>query len=378
MIMANARSVCHMTSAHASNDIRIMKKECTTLAEAGYKVTLAAKGESGRYENVDIAGIGTVTGGRLRRFLLVSRQIYKKALELNADIYHFHDPELLPYAWKLKKYGKKVIYDSHEYMRDQIKTKSYIPRGLRSLISAVFGCYEDFVIGKLDAVIFPTPMGGSTLFKTAREIVYVNNYPHLGEKALFTEVSQTPKENAVCYVGSLSYERGIYHLIKACHLAGVRLVLAGKFSSREFMEQVQKMPEYSCVEYLGQVERKQVYEIYSRCLIGASTLLNVGQYYKLDNLPTKVYEYMTMKMPSILSDSPYNKTAVEEYRFGMTVNPEDPEEIAAAIGYLLTHKEEATEMGLRGASLVEEKFCWEKEAESLLDLYCRLTGEGTE
>jgi len=54
------------------------------------------------------------------------------------------------------------------------------------------------------------------------------------------------------------------------------------------------------------------------------------------------------------------------------------EEIAAAIGYLLTHKEEATEMGLRGASLVEEKFCWEKEAESLLDLYCRLTGEGTE
>ena len=55
--------------------------------------------------------------------LFTAKDIYKKALEIDADIYHFHDPELLPYGLKLKKKGKSVIFDSHENYSEQIKEK---------------------------------------------------------------------------------------------------------------------------------------------------------------------------------------------------------------------------------------------------------------
>ena len=99
--------VCHMTSAHPPEDVRIFYKECVSLANAGYDVYLVAKGESYEKNGVHIIGVGQPSGGRLSRMTKFSKQVYQAALAVNADIYHFHDPELLPYGLKLKRRGKK-------------------------------------------------------------------------------------------------------------------------------------------------------------------------------------------------------------------------------------------------------------------------------
>ena len=98
----------------------------------------------------------------------------------------------------------------------------------------------------------------------------------------------------------------------------------------------------------------------------------MGQYYNGENLSTKVYEYMAMKMPVIISDSPYNMSLIEKYQFGLTVNPENIHDIADAIHYLLSHKAAAKEMGARGEKLVKEQFSWEHEGDALLQLYQQL------
>lgn len=100
------KKVCHMTSAHPSSDIRIFNKECVTLSRAGYKVFLAAHGEEYTEQGVSVQSVGQAYSSRMKRMLFASRNIYRKALEIDADIYHFHDPELLPYALKLKKKRK--------------------------------------------------------------------------------------------------------------------------------------------------------------------------------------------------------------------------------------------------------------------------------
>ena len=68
------------------------------------------------------------------------------------------------------------------------------------------------------------------------------------------------------------------------------------------------------------------------------------------------------------------KGIVEGNRCGITVDPLGPKEIAQAIEYLLTHPEEARQMGENGRRAVEEKYNWEKETEKLLALYEELLG----
>ena len=196
--------VCHMTSAHKPTDVRIFEKECVSLAKKEeYEVYLVAKGKSYDSKNVHIVGIGTNNRGRISRMLFTAKDIYKKALEINADIYHFHDPELLPYGLKLKKKGKKVIFDSHENYSEQIKEKYYIPKFLRGFISKIFKSYESKVSKKIDGVIFPCPMFGKHPFEgRSKRYVYINNTPILEE--LYNKYEESEKDYStpvVCYAG---------------------------------------------------------------------------------------------------------------------------------------------------------------------------------
>ena len=99
--------ICHITSAHPRYDTRILYKECTSLVNAGYEVILLVaekKGSQHEINNgVSIIPVHFEPKNRFDRIFNSPKVMLKKALEVNADIYHFHDPELLQIALKLKK-----------------------------------------------------------------------------------------------------------------------------------------------------------------------------------------------------------------------------------------------------------------------------------
>lgn len=125
--------VCHMTSAHASDDTRIFYKECVSLAKAGYEVSLVARGPAVRRPASGSWAWACPSGGRLFRMLFFARRIYRQALALDAEVYHLHDPELLPYGLRLKRRGKVVIFDSHEFTAQAILEKHWLPKPLRRI-----------------------------------------------------------------------------------------------------------------------------------------------------------------------------------------------------------------------------------------------------
>ena len=150
--------VCHITSAHPDGDVRIFHKECVSLAAEGYDVSLVIPNTESRIESgVNIVSFVYKPSSRLSRFTKSVNLAYKKALELDADIYHLHDPELLRIAAKLKNKGKKVIYDAHEDLPRQILSKKYLKPIVRKLISSRIEKYENKVVKKLDAIVTATP-----------------------------------------------------------------------------------------------------------------------------------------------------------------------------------------------------------------------------
>ena len=368
--------VCHVTSVHQRYDTRIFHKECTSLAKAGYDVTLlVADNQSPEVRNgVKIISADFKPASRLDRILHSSRVMFKYAMQVNADIYHLHDPELLPVAKKLKQNGKKVIFDSHENYPAQIACKYYLPCMMRKAASAIYQSYETHILKYCDAVIIPcTFYGGINIFEgRCKRTVYISNAPKLEELYDAYKSEGRNWNNAICHIGSLTYERGITHLIKAAYKANVRLILAGKFVQNDYHEELKTMPEYQCVDYRGFVDRKGLMPIFSEASIGMATLLNIGQYNTGDNLATKVYEYMSAGLPVIVSRYKYVDDELSKYRFGLSVEPDNVDAIANAISYIIGSPAIAKNMGEAGRSAIRNEFNWSIEEKKLLSLYREL------
>lgn len=368
--------ICHMTSAHKSDDMRIFQKECVSLAKVNdFEVYLVAPGESRNEEGVRVTGIGESKKGRLNRMLTVSKQIYKQAVALKADIYHFHDPELLLYAKKLKRQGSAVIFDSHENYPKQIAEKPYLPVRLRKLVASLYKFYETHVVKSIDAVVIPATTKGKNPFDgRCGKTLLLDNFPILDSRRVYIEKKKPDSihDVKVCYAGGLSEARGITKLVKGCHKAGVKLILAGRFSTPEYEEQLMSLRESECVDYRGVCSYDEVSAIYQESHIGAATLLKVGQYATMENLPTKTYEYMQVGLPIIMSDTTYNTKLMQKEDFAYLVAPDNDDIISDTIKHIYYHYDEAIGKARLARKLVEEKYNWNSVFEQLVRLYKEL------
>lgn len=363
--------VCHITTVHQRYDIRIFQKECKSLAKEGWDVTLIVHDSMPDQvvEGVKIISTKRERKNRIERMTKIPKVVFKIAIDVEADIYHIHDPELLPMAAKLHKCGKKVVFDSHEFTAKQILTKHYLPKISRKILSKLYRSYESIVIRQIDGVISPCMYNGEDYFEKDNENrAFINNYPFISILDKNKKCEPNKKEQ-ICYLGGITKERGAVAMVKAVGIAKYPLILAGGFSPSEMKYELEKEYGYQYVEYKGVVSHKEAVEIVKESGIGFSVLQNVGQYPYLHNLPTKVYEYMAAGIPVIISDFEYVRNVLEKYKFGIAVNPGDVEEIAEAIQKISKDKELVYFMGEEGKRAVKEQFNWENDMKILLDFY---------
>lgn len=356
----NVLTVCHMTSAHESDDTRIFVKECCSLAAAGFDVTLVAKGESRLDHGVKVVGVGAGTSNRFVRMLTFSKAIYKRALRLDCDVYHFHDPELLPYGKKLAARGKKVIFDSHEDVPAQIMNKEWIPKPFRALISGLYKRYETNAVKKYAAVVTATDYIAENFKGRAKTACAIHNYPELSD-IHFHDTPFEAREMLICYVGGITKTRGEDEMKAAAHgMPELRLILAGPHV----------VEEDGNVSYVGKLNRQQVDALYGR--VRAGLLISEVSPNAVNSLPIKLFEYMAAGLPMVISNYPMWKDFYEKEGVAICVDPSNTEEVQAAIRKLVGDPALCREMGNRGKKLVDIKFNWGIEEKRLVELYIGL------
>lgn len=361
--------IAHLTSAHSRYDTRIYLKQCRSLARVGYSVNLVVadgKGSEVR-DGITIHDVG-VSQGRLRRMVSTTWRVYKQALSINAEIYHLHDPELMPIGLKLKRRGKIVLFDAHEDLPKQILGKPYLNRFSRFILSSFFSVFERLVCSRFDGVVTATPWIAQKFSKINPVAVAVNNYPMVGE--LDTgEINWLLKKNEVSYIGGIASIRGILQVVDAMKLVttDVRLQLGGKFSEQAVEFSARASDGWQKVDELGFINRDEIGFVLARSVAGLVTFLPAPNH--IDAQPNKMFEYMSAGVPVIASDFPLWRQIIEVNQCGLCIDPVNPRAIAQAIDYLVSHPQEAEQMGRNGQAAVYAQYNWAVEEQKLLQLY---------
>jgi glycosyltransferase involved in cell wall biosynthesis len=348
-------------------DNRIVLKECGSLSAAGFKVMLiVADGlGNGEHHGISILDVGK-SRGRITRMCLTSFSILRKALDVKADAYHLHDPELLPIGLWLKWRGFKVIYDSHEDVPRQILSKHWIPTPIRRIVSIIFELFENFVIKRITGVIAATPHIALRFKRINANTIDVNNYPKIEELAPLSGCDRGKRQ--ICYIGGISHVRGIHSVVRALpHVPEVNLVLCGTFSEAKFVEELRVLGGWRQVDFRGHVGREEVRAVMNESFAGMVTLLPTPAY--IHSLPIKMFEYMSAELPVIASDFPLWREIIDGAGAGLCVDPASPEAIGAAIRKLADDPGLARQLGKRGREAILTKYNWPVEAQKLITFY---------
>ncbi|MBI3135927.1 MAG: glycosyltransferase family 4 protein [Bacteroidetes bacterium] len=361
--------IAHVTSAHKDGDVRIFQKECVSLAEAGFDVYHLVPNSVSRTEKgVQVISFDFQVSSRFKRMFFLVREIYKRALALDADIYHLHDPELLRIALKLQSKGKIVIYDAHEDVPRDIMTKEYIPRILRKLVSRRFERFENKIAARLDGIVTATPFIRDRFVKLNPNVTDINNFPLVSEIQI-SNSDWNQREKKVCYIGVLNKIRGVREMVVGANQAAAPLVLAGEFRDASRAELAQ-LAAWKNVTELGNIDRRRAVELKNSSMAGLVIFHPVANH--VDAQPNKIFEYMASGLPVIGSDFPLWQKIIAAGNCGICVDPLNPSQLAEAIRFILDNPEKAREMGENGKILVREIYNWDIEKQKLIGFYRRL------
>ena len=368
------RRVCILTTVHPPFDTRIFHKQAKTLARAGYDVTLIAKHKFD--ETVD--GIKIIAlpfpRNRLVRMFGHTWKTLRVALLQRADVYHIHDPELLPIGGLLKLLTRRpVLYDIHENVLAQIRGKTWLPRILRPVMRYLYWMIERALLRLMDAVILAED-SYYPLYRGHRSPSIIHNYPILRMQRMLPK--STAQVFRAVYVGGVTRVRGALTMAEAATIlekcdVSIEWAVIGPVRPSNLESAlnnvVADVPGFRVVGALPFDEAQQAIECAD---VGLAVLKPIPNY--VESLPTKLLEYMMAGIPVIASNFPLWREIVEGNECGLTVDPLDPQAIADAICYLIEHPAEAQEMGRRGRQAVEHMYSWQGEASKLLELYERL------
>lgn len=360
---------------HYRHDVRILYKYCMSLEkDDNYVVTLLiADGHGNEVINgVNIKDLGKPIGGRFGRVIIGSLKVAIYLFKNKASILHFHDPELIPIASIAKLMGAKVIFDMHENLPLQILTKSYLPKYIKISLNLITKLYQRIAFMYIP-VIF-AEKSYRRYFPFIKKQTVVLNYPL--KDSLINTTNPKNKTFTVGYMGGINIERGTLITLEAIASVKkqnkqIRGLFIGPYSAEiSDNDLFKKSVEDKWASFLGRMEPQKGWEEMSKCDVGLAILQDSPNF--IESYPTKIFEYMLLGIPIIVSDFPLYREIIESCKCGIAVNPSSKKEIAEAFLYFMNNPDQTKIMGKRGKEIALQKYIWESEFLKVKSFYSSL------
>lgn len=362
----------------------MFQAEARTLARAGFEVIVIALCDDTPTETdgVTVECLAPAAN-RWSRLALIPR-VLRRALHRRADLYAFHDPELLPAAFLLRLLsGRPVIYDVHEDVPASIRNRRYLPPPLRPLVAALYRFVEHLVLPLLAGLTLADEAYGR--YYRRRRAVTVLNYPLLTYADLYEPLPASGRESlTLVYTGSVTRLRGLCEMIALVdrlrpRFPGLRLRVVGPMGSvadgEVARQMVKELGLADAVEFTGLVSHADVHRHILDADVGLALLHPDPNYVR--SLPTKMFEYMMMGRPVVVSDFPLWQEIVGSAGCGRAVPAMDLDAVATAVEGLLADAGLRRRMGEAGRKAVLERYNWEPEGEKLVAFYRDTLAEDT-
>jgi glycosyltransferase involved in cell wall biosynthesis len=301
--------------------------------------------------------------------------VYQKARSLNANIYHFHDPELIPVGLLLRAQGKQVIYDIHEDVPRHIFSKAYLPIYARLPLSWTMEGIEHITCRFFSALVVTRDAVAERLKSVNPSIRTIYNYVMGNELQTDDSVRWKDRTNSVVYVGGMTEVRSAVEMVEAMEYVAAELHatldIAGNFFNQQLRERVMRLPGWKYANEHGILSRSEVARLLGTVRAGLVLLYPEPNHQEV-RCNNKIFEYMSVGIPVIGPDIPQWRDFIKENGCGVTVNPKDAHALARAITFLLMQPQAAEEMGRRGREAIEKWYNWKTEAAKLMQLYEQL------
>ncbi|MCX6185863.1 MAG: glycosyltransferase [Bacteroidetes bacterium] len=372
--------VCHFSSVHSIHDTRVFSRECVSLARY-FDVTLIAIGNfTGHKQGVRIIGIPKAKT-KLERILGTTFRVFISAIKTEADIFHIHDAEMLPFALLLGMLGKNVIYDIHENTKQDILLKPWLKPNLKAKAAGMY----DALLKFSSRLVHYIPVVANEQFLPIFHVkpmqyTIIQNFADVDEMLKYrVEDRLILPDNHIFYVGMIKdmyYDfnvliEAIYQLKQKGFIVFVHAVgYFGANVKHDFEDNTYWKEVKDQIHFYGKLSMDSAYRISMQCKLGIC-LKNQPEEMLVSH-ERKFFEYMAVALPSVFFESKIYKYINDEYKIGEAIDLKSAVEMAYAIQKILSNEDEYRLMQANCIKASEEKYNWKSQEEILVNLYERL------
>jgi glycosyltransferase involved in cell wall biosynthesis len=315
--------------------------------------------------------------GAVKRFTAYKKilsRVASKIIQIKPDVIICHDLEILKAgAIAKEKLNIPLFFDAHENWPEMVAQNSklearYFASLEKKLLKKVTHSYT--YGNDLTDKYYEMGFSATTLYNSKS----IDMIPNVEEHEIFSLKQEQGFEEGdfiVGFSGSVSLTNGIQQVIDSLKDLdpSVKFLVVGGSGRESDLRSVKRYVKIKKLEnrvvFTGRVPPETLLRYTAVMDVGTALFQPLSENEKA-RIPNKIFDYMAMSVPMIVSDFPNMRTiVVKESDCGVCVNPMDVKAISKAITQFEEDPEMTKKKGENGKWMFLSKYSWDQQVEKL-------------